>query len=242
MFLQPIPNQPALFIPDLKMLVIADLHIGIENELRTYGVQTASHISTLLRNIVSLINKFKPETIIILGDVKHTIPATPFHEKNELYHFLETLHKRADVIIIPGNHDGNITSMIPDDIIVTPSDGFINNRIGFIHGHRWPRKELLNCEYLFCGHTHPTIKFTDKMGFHSYEPCWIKGPPNKTQITEKYQQINQSLVILIFPAFNPLCGGIAINEEDIIGPMQQIIDLPESSYYLLDGSLLKNIL
>ena len=47
MFLQPIPNNPALYIPDLKMLVIADLHIGIENELREYGVNASSQIKHL---------------------------------------------------------------------------------------------------------------------------------------------------------------------------------------------------
>ena len=242
MFLQPIPHQPALFIPELKILVIADLHIGIENELRTFGVQTASQIDKLNQTLLEMVIEYKPETIIILGDVKHTIPSTPFREKKELYNFLETINKRADIIIIPGNHDGNITSMIPEDIIVTSSDGFIKESIGFIHGHCWPKKQLLECDYLFCGHTHPTFKFTDKMGFHSYEQCWVKGKIDIAQIIDKYPKINPSLVLLIFPAFNPLCGGIAINEENIIGPIQYLINLKKSSCYLLDGSLLENIL
>jgi metallophosphoesterase superfamily enzyme len=36
--IQPIINEPALFIENKKILVVADLHIGIENELREHGL------------------------------------------------------------------------------------------------------------------------------------------------------------------------------------------------------------
>jgi metallophosphoesterase superfamily enzyme len=49
---------------------------------------------------------------------------------------------------------------------------------------------------------------------------------------------------LIIPAFNPLCGGIAVNEKGIVGPLNKLLDISKSEIYLLDGTFLgiiKNI-
>ena len=40
--LQPIIDEPALLLKEKKLLVIADLHIGIETELRENGLQVPS--------------------------------------------------------------------------------------------------------------------------------------------------------------------------------------------------------
>jgi len=37
------------------------------------------------------------------------------------------------------------------------------------------------------------------------------------------------------PAFNPLCGGIAVNREMLIGPMSKIMDIRNSYVYMLNG-------
>jgi metallophosphoesterase superfamily enzyme len=46
------------------------------------------------------------------------------------------------------------------------------------------------------------------------------------------------------PAFNSLCGGLAINQFGISGPLGKYIDINNAQIYLLDGSSLgklKNI-
>ena len=43
--IQPIPNERALFINSKKVLVIADLHIGIEKELREHGVYSWTSVA-----------------------------------------------------------------------------------------------------------------------------------------------------------------------------------------------------
>ena len=47
--IQPIINEPALFIGDKKILVIADLHIGIESELMELGLHAPSQTSSIDR-------------------------------------------------------------------------------------------------------------------------------------------------------------------------------------------------
>ena len=40
------------------------------------------------------------------------------------------------------------------------------------------------------------------------------------------------------PAFNPICGGIAVNNDKIIGPVAKMTDIDSAEIYLLDGSYL----
>jgi len=238
--IQPINNKPALFIKDKKMLVIADLHIGIEEELKEYGVHSGSQTEKLLKNITDICKKYKPNDIFLLGDVKHNIPTSTIQERKDVKRFLEKIKKFGKIHIIPGNHDGNINKIVPEKIIVHPSDGIVVDDIGLIHGHRWPKKELIECKTIVIGHTHPTIMLTDRMDFKNYEPCWVKTKLISSKIKEKYS-IGKNPEILIIPAFNSLCGGIAVNKQGIAGPFSNIIDIKNSQVYLLDGTLLGKV-
>ena len=236
MFFQPISNKPALFIPQFEILVLSDLHIGIENELREYGVYADSQIDQMESMIQEICDEYKPKEIILLGDIKHSIPSTPFYEKKHLYEFLKRLQRYAKIHIIPGNHDGSIQKMVPDDIIIHGSNGYQKDSCGFIHGHRWPSEHIMQSKYLFCGHTHPTVKLTDRLGYHSYEPCWIKTPINVESVKKRYQSYNKDMIMVILPVFNPLCGGIAVNDECIVGPIDHFVEEEKAEIYLLDGT------
>ncbi len=237
--LKPISNEPALFI-NKKLLVVADLHIGIESELREQGINTASQTQTMTNRLIALCEKYKPEEIIILGDIKHNIPSSTIQERKDVRNFLETMQTHGIIHIIPGNHDGNIQNISPKDMIIHPSDGFIIENLGFVHGHRWPSKEIMQCDQIIIAHTHPTIMLTDRRGHKNFEPCWIKGDFLKSKLKEKYPS-SASPKILIMPAFNPLCGGIAANQEGITGPIGKIIDVKNAEVYLLDGSALGKV-
>ena len=238
MILQPIPDTPALFIHEIKTLVISDLHIGIENELREHGVYVSSRTSLMKKKILELCEKWEPKNLFILGDVKHTIPSFSFYEKKEIQDFLNTIKEYTSIHITPGNHDGNLEKLLSKDIIIHPSDGFISHDIGFLHGHRWPNEKLMNCKYIIFGHTHPVIQLTDRLGLPVIESCWVRGFFYQDKVDERYKTWNKNLEFIIMPAFNPILGGIAVNKEGIVGPMKNIINLSDAQIYLLDGSSL----
>jgi putative SbcD/Mre11-related phosphoesterase len=238
--LQPILNEPALFINEKKILVIADLHIGIESELRQKGINTASQIKKITNHFFSLCKKYKPKEIIILGDIKHNIPSSTIQERKDIKIFLEEIQSYGLIHIIPGNHDGNIQKISPNHIIIHPSNGFIINNIGFVHGHRWPSEEIMFCKQIIIGHTHPTVMFVDRLGHKTFEPCWIKGNFNNNKLKEKYPN-SSNPQILVIPAFNPLCGGIAVNNEGITGPLAKIVDTENAEVFLIDGTFLGKI-
>ena len=55
--IQPIPNEPALFIKNEQILAVADLHIGIESQLREQGLQTSSQAQKMIEHLLLIIKK-----------------------------------------------------------------------------------------------------------------------------------------------------------------------------------------
>jgi len=237
---QPIFNEPAIFEKNKKILVVADLHIGIESELRALGLNTASQTYTMINHLVSLCKKYRPEEIFILGDIKHNIPSSTTEERKDVENLLEKIKRFGTIHILPGNHDGNIRKMVSRDVIIHSSNGIVFNNIGFVHGHRWPDGKIMQCEKIIIGHTHPTIMLTDRLGYKKFEPCWIKANLIKGKLKEKYPN-SADPQILVIPAFNPLCGGIAANKEGVTGPIGKIMDIENAKVYLLDGSSLGKV-
>jgi putative SbcD/Mre11-related phosphoesterase len=238
--IQPITNEPALFIKNKQILVVADLHIGIESQLKEQGINTSFQAQKMINHLLLMCKKQNPKEIILLGDIKHNIPSATFQERRDISNFLEQIKEFGIVHIIPGNHDGFIKKLSPEEIIIHPSDGLIIENIGFFHGHRWPNEDIMRCEQIIMGHTHPTIMFTDRLEYKTFEPCWVKGIFLKNKIKEKYPK-STNPEILIMPTFNPLCGGIAINQEGVTGPIGKIIDIQNSQIYLIDGTYLGKI-
>jgi len=236
---QPILNEPALLI-NKKILVVADLHIGIESELIEQGLNAVPQTQKMMDRLISLCKKYKPEEIVLLGDIKHNIPSATICERRDVRNFLETIQSYGVIHIIPGNHDGNIQKITPVDIIIHPSYGLILENLGFVHGYRWPSEEIMQCEQIVTAHTHPTIMLTDRLGYKTFEPCWLKGKTIKDKLRERYPD-SRDPEILIMPAFNPLCGGISANKEGIMGPIGKIIDTENAEVYLLDGSALGRV-
>lgn len=239
--LQPLIDEPALLLREKKLLVIADLHIGIESELRQNGLQVPSQTKLMEERLISIITKNQVNSIILLGDIKHTIPLSTHQERTDVKNFLDTIQPYCTVHILPGNHDGNINRLLSSNIQLHSSDGFVFERIGFTHGHRIPSNEIMQCDQVIIGHSHPTVMLMDRLGYRTFEQCWLRSPPLIGALKEKYPQSSTSQILLM-PAFNPLCGGTAVNQDALLGPFRSLIDVDNAEVYLLDGSLLGKVM
>ena len=238
--LQPIIDEPALLLKEKKLLVIADLHIGIESELRENGLQVPSQTNMMEQRLISILTTYTIHDIILLGDIKHNIPSSTIQERTDVNRFLNTIQTYGTLHVLPGNHDGNIDRLLPPTIKLHPSDGFVFEGIGFTHGHRRPNKEVMQCEQVIIGHTHPTVMLTDRLGYRTFEQCWLRSAPHSDKLIEKYPTSPTSQ-ILVMPAFNPLCGGIAVNRDPLLGPFRSLMDIDNAEIYLLDGSSLGKV-
>lgn len=240
-----IQNYPALFIQEVKSLVIADLHIGISYELYKSGIKIPSQVKDMRETIEKLIKQTNAKRLIILGDVKHDVPGISIQEMREIPEFLKTLSEKIKVEICLGNHDTYLKDILPKNIKLHGAKGFKIKNFGFAHGHAWPSEELLTCDYLIISHTHPTINFTDKFGYRIVEPVWIKSRIDQEKIKEKYKvKKTGKLEVVIMPAFNNLLGGTPVNvktsSNELLGPLlkNDFVNMKTAEIYLLDGTYL----
>lgn len=241
MKIEPIPGEPALLLKGrAKTLIIADLHIGIEAELRKSGINLPSQTEKMENHLITLCNEYDINELIIVGDVKHNVPMTTRQEYFEIPRIFERLRDILDkVYISKGNHDGDIKHFLGDWIKIHEPKGFVYRKIGFFHGHTWPKKEVMAAEFVVCAHQHPTIQFIDTLGERDIRRCWVKTSFFEKVISERYPKSNPNLIII--PTFNNLCGGIALNtEEKLLGPIMKnnMVDMEDSEIYLLDGTFL----
>lgn len=240
-----VTNYPSVFITDKKVLVISDLHIGLETELLHSGIKIHKQIEKFKETINNLIELTKAKTLIILGDLKHKVPGAYFQELKDIPKFLEYLSTKIKVFITKGNHDDFLETLIPQGVKLYGSRGFKLNKYGFFHGHAWPDKKLLKCDYLFVGHIQPAVEFRDKLGYRSRQQAWLKAKLNQTLIKERYKiRKTGKLNLIVLPAFNNLTGSLNVaGEEELGGPLlaNNVINMDSVGVYLLDGTYLGDI-
>ncbi len=265
--LVPIKDYPALLHTQKqrKTLIIADLHLGWEVNLAQKGIYVPSQTQKILQKLLQLVNITKPNTLIILGDVKHTIAKAEPGEWRDIPEFFEAIKTKInDIQIVRGNHDGNLEPLLPQTTQLHPSTGIVLDAAGIFHGHTWPATRLLLCKTLVMGHVHPTVVFRDSLGFQIAIPAWIKAKFDIKRLTKTYLSKNSRKAkvitnaqknrmefkveqLIILPCFNSFLGGKPINKKNrrrsYIGPVLRsgAVDINKAEAYLLDGTLLGTI-
>lgn len=246
-----------------RILVIGDLHLGIEHELYKEGITIAPQAEKLYEELTRLIKMTRSEKLVILGDLKHKIPGISFRELRQIPKFMIPISRQAKVYLARGNHDTELEGLYPKKVKVYDAGGFRIGPYGFFHGHAWPDKELLECDHLFTAHIHPTVEFIDDFGFRIVEKVWVKSTPNINVLKEKYGIGKKrrgskkddepkfefgELETIIFPSFNPIISGFPLNSrmqknKRYVGVLFRsgAVDVKKSEAFLLDGTPLGEI-
>jgi Predicted ICC-like phosphoesterases len=221
-----------------RILVAADIHLGLEHELWLGGVSIPSQTEKILARLLGYVAETVPDRLLLLGDLKHNVPKTSWQEKREIPDFLRRLSARVKVEVVPGNHDSNLIDMAPLGVRVRPSSGFVLDGVGYFHGHTWPDEKLLQADRLVAGHLHPAVSLKDPLGRSLTQPVWARTHLLPNAVQEHYG-FASSAEIIITPAFNDLCGGLPLNdlkEDDVHGSLLTMADWEQARLYLLDGT------
>jgi putative SbcD/Mre11-related phosphoesterase len=267
--MRPLLPYPALLIETTKkILVIADLHIGWEWDARFLqaGLYIPSQTPKLQEKLLVLIQEHQPDTLILIGDVKQAITRMTIEDWRVIPEFFEKLQSLIDeIIVILGNHDGELEPLTPPTVKIVASPGLtIGQRpqIGLFHGHAWPSPEVLSSDILIMGHLHPVVWFRDKLGIWTVKQVWVvtncKGD-TLAQAYLKYLNVDpkkdprvvlhsktgveiKDPKLIIVPAFNDLVGGVSVHNlsKRLMGPIirSSSVNIDAAEIYLLDGTYL----
>jgi len=234
-----IPGYPALMIEETKKsLVITDLHLGFENNLLLNNVFLGKNktVIEITKEIEKMIKKTKPDSLILLGDVKSGIKSITKTEWETVPIFFESISKLIDTILVPGNHDANIEKLIPNGITLASSKGIIIDDILLTHGHTMPSENFSQVNTIVMGHVHPV--FFQEESLINGERVWVSIKCKKQKI---FSSKSGQLEIIILPSFNRY---FYTTQKKIykksIAPVLEKIDVLQAKIVTLDGTIIGN--
>jgi uncharacterized protein len=245
-----LPNPAALVkTVSTRTLLIADPHIGWEMELQQKGIHVPSQTGKLLNKLITVLTEYKPDSLVVLGDVKYTVMSSEFGEWRDVPEFFKKLEPYVSKIsIVRGNHDANLEPLLPENVSLLPATGAVIGDVGVFHGHKWPSPEILGCKSLVMGHLHPVVVFRDPTGCRLTRQVWMRADIDgealaRILLRKANVKINgtaeatlknhfniklKTSELYIMPSFNDYLGGRPINEtrprkeigaEALIGPV-----------------------
>ena len=181
----------AIFWEEKKILLISDVHLGKVAHFRKHGMAIPNDaIFENFTKVNVVLELFKPETVIFLGDLFHS----KINKEWELFTNW-TKEIQQEVILVEGNHDiidkenyedlgiKIYSELVVDDFLLTHHP---TERIGFFN---------------FCGHIHPGIKLKGIGRQFLNLPCFF-----------------QKTIQMILPAFGEFTGNFYLvpTENDVV--------------------------
>ena len=234
-----VQSQPALILEDKKRyLVVTDLHIGFESRLVANDIHIGPEeiIAETVQSLEKIIESEKPDSLILLGDVKSSVESISKIEWNAVPRFFE-IGKKIETIVIPGNHDGNIQKLVPDWITVSSPSGIVIGDTLLTHGHVMPSENLSHIARIVMGHVHPV--YFHEGSVLDGQRVWISMKVEKSQI---FPSTTGEMEIIIVPSFNKyFYATFKKSYRKSISPLINTIKTPKSAKIVtLDGSIIGN--
>ena len=86
-----IDSKPGLYHPEIDLLVISDLHLGLESSMTTKGSYVPQfQLDDLKKDIEEMQEETEASRILVNGDLKNEF-STSYSEKKELREFIDFL-------------------------------------------------------------------------------------------------------------------------------------------------------
>lgn len=178
----------SVFWEEEKALIVSDLHFGKTGHFRKAGIPVPQSVyKEDLQRLVSLLNHFRPQKLIVVGDFFHSSANTEldwFRRWRESFASLQ-------IILVRGNHDILKDQWYRDAAIDVVSPTLQTASFLFSHDQCHTTEDL----YAFCGHLHPGVT-VHGLGRQSLRfPCFYFGRSH-----------------CILPAFSKFTGAVAMDK------------------------------
>ncbi len=235
-----VPSKPALVLEgEKKNIIVTDIHIGFENSMAANEIFIGKNSTTkeTIQELSEIIDAEKPDSVILLGDVKSSIKNISKSEWDEVPMFFEKIREKCDVVLIPGNHDANIQRLTPDNISMISSTGMVEENILLTHGHTMPSENFSHVDKIIMGHLHPV--FFQEDSIINGQRVWVSIKTDKEKI---FPNKSGELEIIIIPSFNKYF--YATHRKKYKKSISPIIDkiktVTSARIVTLDGTIIGN--
>ncbi len=207
-----VDSLPLLYHPELDIIVLSDLHLGLEGSVTSEGGYVPQfQLEELIEDIETAKERTGAGKILINGDLKHEFATTRYSEQKEIKKFLDFLDKEfEEIIVVEGNHDTFLESLVRD--YSTLKNYHLESDILFVHGHEKLSELDITEDYetIVLGHEHPALVLKDEIGVKEKVDCFLYG---ETKDGKK---------LIVMPAFSKISGGSKVNQvpqRDLLSPV-----------------------
>jgi len=217
---------PALFIEKENMLIVSDLHLGLEDERESKGIHIPTSVfPKIMNSVLTPTKELSCDKVLILGDFKHEFGKPSEAEWYSVKKMIREIRGiRAEPLVVRGNHDNYIILILKEMNVKLFQPSLTINEFTLFHGHLEPTEKEEKAKHIIMGHEHPSIAIKDDLGVkHRF----------KAFLTGKFG--NKNLTVL--PSVSPLSYGSDVNEtlqKDLLSPILQRSPLDDLVPYAIE--------
>ncbi len=198
-----------LYLAREKILVLADLHIGIEDSLVKQGVLIPKfHFKDLVKRVESILDTLKKQKkevkiIVLNGDLKHEFGRISDEEWRNTLKMIDFLGRKCEkIVLVRGNHD-TILGPIADKRKVLFVDTFIDGDKIICHGDKIPEM-VSGVKTVIIGHEHPAVSIYEDLRKETFK-AFLSGGWNRKKL-------------IVQPSMNPLMEGTDVKSGKVLSP------------------------
>lgn len=182
-------EERALYLPETKALLVADVHLGKAETLQALGIPISNSVNTEnLEQLRQLCCQLQPEALFILGDLFHSRAALVPEVLAAWAAFLAGIE--AAVTLIVGNHDRPLVAKLPPLAMATHTAGVVLGSV--LLSHEPEQKHSLDLN--ICGHVHPVLRLRSQADCLRLPCFFLEHAPRR----------------LTLPSFGAVTGGYEV--------------------------------
>lgn len=192
-------SDRTVFIPSSGTLLLADVHLGKAQSLRSFGAPISAEVQTSLlqeplERLARAVAQTGATSVIVLGDLLHApVGLTP-----SLIEFVAAwfLQLGAPLLLVPGNHDRRLDLVAQRWGIAILEETHRVNGLLLVHDHAVVSTDV--SDFVVAGHVHPAINLPPGYG------------PRRAPVFA----LTDSLLVL--PAFTTFAAGASVRAADFV--------------------------
>lgn len=161
--------QRCLFWEEQKALILSDLHFGKTGHFRKAGIAVPQSVyKEDLQRLLDLQHHFKPEHLIVVGDLFHSVA----NKELDWFQRWRADFEYLKITLVKGNHDILKQEWYTNCNIEVVEETLTINGFSFTHD----RCNAAPGTYSFCGHIHPGVVLNG-LGKQTLRfPCFYFAP------------------------------------------------------------------
>lgn len=186
-----------------NVLVVADMHLGVEAALEYEGVSLPRvQMAKISEYMSRLMESVSPSKVVVAGDLKHNFSRNLTQEWHAVDHFVKSLSGKASIEVVKGNHDNYLGMILREHSIPLRREVTVSG-VRILHGHigqPGPKPMIM-------GHIHPSLRLRDSAGAYVKNPCFLYNAEKR---------------ILVLPALSVVAYGVDVvgqPSSDLMSPL-----------------------